>query len=534
MSPAVSFGAIYVPNFILQAIGRSEPELRAQPLAIIDGPPPTYQVVALNRLAEILGVARGMSKATVGQFAQVTIRPRCSGREEAAHSALLDVAWSITPRVEDAALDTLLIDISGLQSLFGDEQAIARQISSRASALGMNVHVAISANVETARIIARALPGPTIVPEGEERLFLETLPVSMLSPSQELSEVFERWGVTTCKALASLPVLSLSECVEQEGVRLHAIASGKGMRPLLLAQPAQHFEEWFELDEAVDDLESLSFLLGRLLDQLSARLSARALSIAAVQVNFALQPAFDNAFDTSRDLLRVKPSPGTFSCSLELPVPTRDAKLLLKLLRLRLQSHPPGAPIQKIQMTAQSSLSRVTQGSLFIPTAPDPDKLELTIARIASVVGDGNVGSPKLLDSHRPDAFLMEKFSVAVADGSSSGSTSKTSVQNNPAENLKKESAPQIALHVFRPPVPARVRLDGNKPVFASFQGCSGRVVYASGPWRASGHWWEERPLQEDAWDLEIEFSESSTAHGFYRFSYDGLLEKWFVRGVYD
>jgi hypothetical protein len=128
----------------------------------------------------------------------------------------------------------------------------------------------------------------------------------------------------------------------------------------------------------------------------------------------------------------------------------------------------------------------------------------------------------------------MEKFSVAVADGSSSGSTSKTSVQNNPAWNLKKESAPQIALHVFRPPVPARVRLDGNKPVFASFQGCSGRVVYASGPWRASGHWWEERPLQEDAWDLEIEFSESSTAHGFYRFSYDGLLEKWFVRGVYD
>jgi protein ImuB len=539
MSSAVSFGAIYVPNFILQAIGRSEPELRTQPLAIIDGPPPTYQVVALNRLAQILGVTRGMTKAAVGQFAQVAIRSRCRVREEAAHSALLDVAWSITPRVENAAPDTLLIDISGLASLLGDEEAIARQIASRASTFGMNVHVAISANVETARIVARALPGPTIVPEGQERRFLETLPVSMLSPSQELSEVFERWGVSTCKALASLPVLSLSECVGQEGVRLHAIANGKGLRPLLLAEPAQHFEEWFELDEAIDDLESLSFVLGRLLDQLSARLSARALSIAAIQVNFELQPAFDNAFDTVRDLLRVKPSPSTFSCSLELPVPTRDAKLLLKLLRLRLQSRPPGAPIQKIQMTAQSSLSRVTQGSLFIPTAPDPDKLELTIARIASVVGDGNVGSPKLLDSHRPDAFHVDKFSIATVDRSASGGntkrSAKTTAQNSSEENLQKELVPQIALHVFRPPVPARVRLDGNKPAFASFQGCTGKVVHASGPWRTSGHWWEEKPWQEDTWDLEIQFSaESSTAHGFYRFSYDGLLDKWFVRGVYD
>jgi protein ImuB len=538
MLPAALFGAIYVPNFILQAIARCEPELGTQPLAIIDGSPPTYQVVALNRLAEILGVSRGMTKAAVTQFARAAIRPRCKVREEAAHAALLDVAWSITPRVEDSALDTLLIDISGLSSLFGDAETIAREIASRASTFGMHVHVAVSANVETARIVARALPGPTIVPEGQERRFLETLPVGMLSPSQELSDIFDRWGVATCKALASLPVLSLSECVGQEGIRLQAIASGKGMRPLLVAEPAQHFEEWFELDEAVDDLEALSFLLGRLLDQLSARLSARALSIAAIQANFELQPAFDSAFDTSRELLRVKPAAHTFSCNLELPVPTRDSKLLLKLLRLRLQSHPPDAPIQKIHMVAQPSLARVTQGSLFVPTAPDPDKLELTIARIAAVVGEGNVGSPQLLDSHRSDAFHMQKFSIATADVHASQNASKRfakhNLQGSSNQHLKAE-APAIALRVFRPPVPARVRLQGNKPVFASFQGCSGKVVHASGPWRSSGQWWEDQPWQEDAWDLEIVFSgESPATHGFYRFCYDGLKEKWFVRGVYD
>ena len=531
MSLAGLFAAVYVPNFILQAIARSEPELRTQPLVIIDGPPTTYQVVAFNRLAEILGVARGMTKAAASQFAQVTIRARSRIREEAAHAALLDVAWSITPRVEDAALDTLLLDISGLASLFGDEHEIARQIAGRASEFGMNVHVAISMNMETARIMARALPGPTIIPQGEERRFLETLPVSMLSPSPELADIFDRWGVTTCKALASLPVLSLSECVGQEGVRLQTIASGKGMRPLLLAEPAQHFEEWFELDEAIDDLESLSFLLGRLLDQLCARLSARALSIAAIHVRFELQPAFDNAFDTSRDLLRVKPPPRTFTCNLELPVPTRDGKLLLKLLRLRLQSQPPGAPIQKIRMNAQSSLARVTQGSLFIPTAPDPDKLELTIARIAAVVGEGNVGAAQLLDSHRPDAFQVRQFSLVAAASPSYNNHSK----NKPAVNPQHATAPAIALHAFRPPVSARVQLHGNKPASVFFQGRSGTVIHASGPWRTSGEWWEEKPWQEDAWDLEIVFlSDSSPAQSFYRFSYDGLLDKWFVRGVYD
>ena len=533
MSLAVFFAAIYVPNFVLQAIGRSEPELRAQPLAIIDGPPPTYQVVALNRLAELLGVTRGMTKAAVSQFAQVAIRSRCKVHEEAAHAALLDVAWSVTPRVEDWAADTLLIDISGLTSLFGMEEQIAREIVARASALGMHVHVAISANLETARIVARALPGPTMVPIGEERRFLETLPVSMLSPSPELSGVFGRWGVTTCKALASLPVLSLSECVGQEGVRLHAIASGKGMRPLLPAEPAQHFEEWLELDEAIDDLESLSFLLGRLLDQLSARLSTRALSIAAVQVNFELQPSFDQAFDISHELLRRKPVPGVFSCVLELPVPTRDAKLLLKLLRLRLQSRPPGASIQKIHMSAQSSLARVTQGSLFVPTAPDPDKLELTIARIAAVVGEGNVGSSQLLDSHQPDAFQMQKFSIAVA-----AETAKHVAERDrqiTSEQQQEESVPQIALHIFRPALPARVQVRGNQPASVSFQGNSGKVVHASGPWRTSGHWWKGKSWQEDSWDLEIVFfGEPAQSRGLYRFSYDGLLEKWFVCGIYD
>jgi hypothetical protein len=64
----MAFGAIFVPNFTVQSVLRSEPELGVCPLVLIDGPPPTYRVVALNHLAALLGVTEGMTKAAATQF----------------------------------------------------------------------------------------------------------------------------------------------------------------------------------------------------------------------------------------------------------------------------------------------------------------------------------------------------------------------------------------------------------------------------------------------------------------------------------
>ena len=69
------FAAIFIPNFMFQAIVRCEPELRVHPVAVIEGQPPIYYVVAVNRLADKLGVAVGMTKANAEQFQQVQIRP---------------------------------------------------------------------------------------------------------------------------------------------------------------------------------------------------------------------------------------------------------------------------------------------------------------------------------------------------------------------------------------------------------------------------------------------------------------------------
>src|SRR5262249_59004785 len=48
---------------------------------------------------------------------------------------------------------------------------------------------------------------------------------------------------------------------------------------------------------------------------------------------------------------------------------------------------------------------------LWQPPAPAPRDLVTVLARLAALVGAGNVGSPMLVDSHRSDAFTMLAFS---------------------------------------------------------------------------------------------------------------------------
>jgi len=208
---------------------------------------------------------------------------------------------------------------------------------------------------------------------------------------------------------------------------------------------------------------------------------------------------------------------------------------------LHLQGDPPSAPILKIILVAEAARPRVTQGGLFLASAPDPEKLELTLARLANLVGDDNVGSPELVDTHRPGEFRMRRF-VTLREAS---------LQNDSVRRAAEQrSATRMAFRVFRPALPARVELREGCPARVDFQGMRGRVAAASGPWRSSGDWWREDGWHNDEWDLEIDFGGTSETRavlsepriapkenrqaGFYRIFYDAIRKEWFVRGAYD
>src|ERR1700730_14703321 len=450
----MSFAAIHIPDFIVQAVVRGEIALRGRAVAIVEGTPPLWSVVAANRRAAQVGIELGMAKSQAAQFTGVEIRHRSPAQEKTTHEALLDLGWAVSPRVEDTAPDTIVLDLAGLSGLFGAEEKIAHELAKRGSGLGLSARIAVAANIEVAILVSRGLPGVTLIPPGEEAERLKALPVHTLLPSLEILETLARWGVETCGRLAALPVIQLSERLGQEGVRLHTLARGALVRSLVLAKPSDNFQEEMELDDSVEELESLSFVLGRLLDQLCERLAARSLSARSIRMEFELERSFEQGLELSAHADQHKLLPRKFEKTLALPVPMRDSKLLLKLVRLRLQSDPPPAAVIKIVICAEADRMRTTQRGLFLPASPEPEKLELTMARLANLVGDANVGSPPLMDTHRPDAIRMERF--RLAQEAAGGREKKTGAPVDKNSAVLRMAKPAKGFRLLRPSVPAR------------------------------------------------------------------------------
>jgi len=515
-----------------------------------------------------------MTKSEVEQFGGIEILQRSRRQERIAHAALLDLAWSISPRVEDTAPDNIVLDLAGLASLFGPDENISHRLAEGAERLGLETQIATAGNLEAAILASRAFPGITVIPEGEEAAVIGKAPVTALISSAggvsasrqkdetasavhdltDLLETLERWGVRTCASFAALPVLELSERLGQEGVRLHKLARGGAGRALIPAQPVRHFEEEMELEDAVAEMEPLSVLLGQLLERMCSRIVARSLAAGSIELRLQLEPSFeDDRNTTGRPCAQTTDSEGgeasdVFQLTLRLPVPMSDARTLLKLLVLRLQSAPPSAPVVKIMLAVDAARPRTSQGDLFSAICPDPEKVELTVARLASLVGDANIGSPELLDTHRPEGFRMRRF---VPNRASRDSCRPP--QSSPGSRIQKElrahgRAPrslsqgleegaQTALRVFRPAPAARVETRNGHPVQVAFSGFRGRVIAASGPWRSSGDWWTEDSYDKDEWDLEIQSKskeERGKQRGVYRLYYDWTKKTWFVRGTFD
>ena len=207
----MGFACVYIADFLVQAVVRGQRALGDGALALLSGAPPLWSVVAANAAAFEAGIQLGMTKAQVAQFGHVQICLRSEAQEKAAHAALLDAAWSVSPRVEDTAPDTVVLDLEGLAGLFGADENIAQELARRVAAIGLAARVAVAAKIEVAIHAARGFAGITIIPAGEARRRLGALPVGVLTTEAETLDILERWGVETLEALAALPVLQLSE-----------------------------------------------------------------------------------------------------------------------------------------------------------------------------------------------------------------------------------------------------------------------------------------------------------------------------------
>ena len=496
-------------------------------------------------------------------------------------AALAAVAREFSPRSEACGPREITLDLSGLTRLFGDTRTIGEELRRTAADRGLHVRVAIAGTRTAARLMVRHRAGLTVVERGAEPAVLAPLPLALLAavvrtpddsprrhPAQrtdagrrhgpaalqvsrgersghaandpndpnDLALTFRQWGLRTLGDVAALPGDEVAARLGPEGVAWQRLARGEDPRPLVPSAPEERFEQALDLEWPIEGLEPLSFVLGRLLEPLSAHLERRDRGAAVLHVRLHL---------TTREV---------HERTLQLPAPMRDPRTLRTLALLDLESHPPLAAIDRVLVSVDPTPGRIVQFSLLTRPLPSPERVSTLMARLTALMGEGRCGSPSPVDSWQPGAFAMAPF----APSDSNAIHSKTAGHRGTADVHSRSSmgasdavlpsaprcpegiavasnSPAVALRRFRFPVAARVRLEAGRPVRLTTdrRGLSGgRVETCAGPWRTSGGWWMEAPSSRswdrDEWDVTV--SDGAT----YRLFRERDANQWFVEGIVD
>jgi protein ImuB len=505
-TPCMLFAGIFVPDFSLQSLFAKRSELQTGAIALIDGTPPILKVIAANEKARKLGVEIGLMKAQA-EAVGVHIIQRSVELEEAAHIVLLTCARTFSPRIQDKAMNLIVLDLEGLKSLFGSPEQIATRIHSSLLRERLAVNVAVAGNPDSATIAARGYEGVSIISEAAQ---IRRLPLTLLELGPSQLETLNLWGITTLGGLAALDAKALSQRLGQQGVQLQKLARGQQVNPFVADEEQIEFRERSELEYSIDLLDSLSFVLASLLERICLKLEEHSLATNEVDYELALDPPRVAGEALPDDQL-------FYRRTIKLPNPTTDRTLLLRLLQLDLQAHPLGAAVLKVSLCSHAVRPRYIQQGLFAPQTPDPGKLELLTARLSNLVGKHEVGSLELLDTHRPRAFVMARFEP----------------ETDPDTPIRTRSwSSRVGLRLFDPAKRANIRIRSDVPLHVSFDGKSGDVIEHSPPWLASGDWWNEMGYDRKEWDVEVQFSDGTKAK--YRIFVDLFTNQPFIDGSYD
>ena len=487
--------------FPLAARLRSEPELLNEALVIVEGNGTAAHVVCATRRARTKGIRQGQTLAQARSILPKLIaRGRDTECERTAQEALLEVAETFSPRIEDTGDGLVFIDVSGMERHFASEKDLADAAIRAADDVGLPARCGLAACKLAARVAAELPKSPTIVVPGGEAEFLAPLPLARLTPELDSAATLQRWGITSIGELARLPESEVAARLGDMGRDLHYAARGIDPRPLIPRALPPEFREGMELEWPLVALEPFLFIASSALDRLSKRMEIQGFACKRLELTMTLEPD------------------GYHARAIDLPAPTRDTKTMLTLLRLDLEKSPPGAPVIGFSLVAHPDRPRRAQLSLFGPAALSPEKLATTIARLISMLGEDRVGMPMTVDGHLPERYAIGDFSPP------------------PPPTMKRgprKSSGLVAMRVFRPPIPVDVTTDtsGAETQITAIQGhddLTGPVRLSSGPWQLEAEWWKDAPATREYWDVEFLNGKS------YRVYRDQGAEGWFVDAGYE
>ena len=464
---------LLIPNLPLCAELRARPDLLGKPIAIATGPDARAEILACSPEAAALGLRPPCSVSHARSLSsQLIVRVASPVLERTTRDALLDVALSLSPRAALAPRSpgificeaAVFLDATGVDSLYRSEAGFAAALAARAERAGLPGSIAIASSRSIAKIVARKLAVPNLAR-------------AAFGASDELQNV--------------------------------ARAEGREVETPLPEPRDASLREAIDLDYPIQLLEPLAFVLRGMLSRLTERLTLRGLASGPIDLSL-------NLCEGGRDHRRIG-----------IAAPTRDPRVLLRLVVQTLEATPPEAPIEGIALSTLGICPRRDQLDLFITPGPDPAETDRTLAELESLCGPGQVGSPAVLNDNHPCAFELKPFS---------SDTSAAPKSSQPSSTLGPKSAGDVGLggsplvvRALRPPVHAEVKLHHGHPSNIRSAVACGHIVNVAGPWRTTGRWWsQEGRFALDHFDVQV--SDGT----ILRLCFDWTQRNWQVDAIYD
>jgi protein ImuB len=482
------FAVLHVPAFALQSLVRTEVNLATQAVALRQS---DESIVALcNKHAWAAGVRPGHSLPhAVARCPGLIVRPPQPALEHEAEATLLAAAFSVCPQVELTCSGTCTLGLSGLAAprhVPALEDAL-RSLAAR----GLNAAAGLGDTPMKALYAARQVE-PGHILSGTPAV-LASFPLAVAEPEPELAAILASWGIKTIGQLTALSKPDITHRLGRAGLALWERANGGTVRPLRIQMLPRTFSATFDCEYELETIEPLLFIFRRFVERLTLELHNANLSAQALALRLELGD------DTCHEHL------------IRLPEPVADAEILFRALHTYLETVRTGSSIRGVKLRVLPERTQVRQRGLFDGGLRDPHGFADTLARVMALVGSDRVGTPVPVDTHRPDTFRQITPPPVLA----------------PLPLGFSHPPRGLALRRHRPPLPAKIELDGRRPVFVWTTDLQGAVCALAGPWHSSGHWWEKpEAWQREEWDVELE---NGGLHRLIR-----TPAGWFVEGEYD
>lgn len=462
------FLVLTLPFWPTDYLKRRDPSLKP-PLALYEKIRGGLRLAALDPEGVREGLRLGQSLADArALLPHLTVLPFEAEFFTAAFADFADWHSNASPLVgvlkDDKPFGDLVLDITGVDHIFGGERKMLHLLVARLRALGYSVNGAVASTIGGAWAASRFAPNTIIEPHSLDQS-LDVLPIAALRLDENQLALLAQMGLKTIGELRLRPRKPLLARFGASLILRLDQAYGRIEERMVPRLPvSEHFVER-KFPDPISLLEDVLLTARDLAQDLAAHLEeqglgAQAFHLFLYRVDHKVMTLSLNAARVTRDPLHIA---NMFRHRAE---------------RLTEENYDPGFGIDMVRLAA-SSLDRLDAAQLgAFSIASGADMLDQLTDRLASRLGAVSVLKTELVESHIPEraARLTPVF------GQSKGQETAFPDLERPLRLL-----PLPELVAINAEVP-----DG-LPASMIWRRQQYRLVKAAGPERLSAEWWRRR-----------------------------------------